>query len=328
MSDISPGTGQPARPGADGTSPITTEDWQSWYEASCLDRRSRTEAKSGAGPGRLPRWRRVATVVTGAAGVLAVFSAGVLYADVHSPHETAAAGTPYLAPAPLPVRSAPAPPAPAATVIVQAPSNVPVVTRSAGAVRGAPPPQISIPALKINQRLIGLRVNANRQLEVPQNYNDIGWWNTGPVAGDPGAAVIVGHVDSTVGPAVFYRLSSLTRGATIGVERADGTTVKFTVTRLQAFSKRHFPDKLVYRTSGKPSLHLVTCGGRYDRATGYRDNVVVFADMVQPPHTTKPRTVQPKAPVRAHAKPTSRTLSSAKAHQTKAGAHHTSAVAS
>jgi len=245
-------------------------------------------------------------VVTGAAAVMAVFNAGVLYADLHSPHESAAATTPYT-PAPLPTGKAAAPPRPTATVIVQAPSNVPVFTRAAGAPRAAPPTRISIPALKINQRLIGLQVDANRQLEVPQSYNDIGWWSTGPAAGDPGAAVIVGHVDSLVGPAVFYRLASLTTGAVIAVGRADGTTVTFAVTKLQAFSKNHFPDKLVYRTSGKPSLHLMTCGGTYDRSTGYQANVVVFADMVQPRSTAKMKTAQPSAsarsPVRAKATP-------------------------
>lgn len=239
---------------------------------------------------------------TGAAAVVAVFNAGVLYADLHSPHETAAATTPY-APALLPA-SRPTP-QPTATVVVQAPSNVPVLNRSASAMRAAPPTRISIPALNIHQRVIGLQVNGNRELEVPQHYNDIGWWSTGPAAGDPGAAVIVGHLDSKVGPAVFYRLSSLTRGARIAVGRADGTTATFTVTRVQAFSKKHFPDHLVYRTSGKPSLHLLTCGGNYTRSTGYQANVVVFADLVQPPH----------------AKPTSRTHSRARTHHAKAHAH-------
>jgi len=272
----------------------------------------------------------MATVVTGAAGVLAVFSAGVLYADLHTPHDTAAATTPYAAPAPLPLSKVPAPPPPVATLIVQPPSNVPVVIRPAGAVRGAPPVRISIASLKINQRLIGLQVNASRQLDVPQNYNDIGWWSTGPVPGDPGAAVIVGHLDSKVGPAVFYRLSSLTRGAIIAVGRADGTTVKFTVTRLQAFSKKHFPDKLVYRTTGTPSLHLLTCGGTYDRSSGgYQANVVVFADMVRPPLPAKAKTAHTSpATARPHAKPTAPTKSSARPHHSTANASRKQVVAS
>ena len=46
------------------------------------------------------------------------------------------------------------------------------------------------------------------------------------------------------------------------------------------FPKDDFPDAIVYRTTGKPALHLVTCGGSFDESTGhYRDNLVVIADM-------------------------------------------------
>lgn len=313
MSNIDAGTGQPARPGVDASSPVTTQDWENWHQASGLGQRKPTlKAVYTAAAAQVPSRRRVATWVTGAAGVLAVFSAGVLYADLHSPHETAAAIPQVARPraALAPTASTPSP----KTTVVQVPAQVPVVIQPVGNLRAAPPVRISIPALKIDQRLIGLQVNANRQLEVPRHYTDIGWWSTGPAAGDPGAAVIVGHLDSMVGPAVFYRLSSLTRGDTIAVRRSDGTTVTFAVTRLQLFSKKHFPDKLVYRTTGTPSLNLLTCGGSYDRATGYRDNVVVFADLVKPRPAAK---AKPKAA--AHPKPPTKAEPAAK-HTPRAAA--------
>ncbi len=161
--------------------------------------------------------------------------------------------------------------------------------------------QLSLPALDIDQRLIGLRVGADQQLDVPQSYDDIGWWSTGPVPGDPGAALMVGHLDSLDGPAVFAGLPSLTKGATVSVRRADGTQVKFAVTKVQAFPKDRFPDELVYRTEGRPSLHLVTCGGTYDSSGGYRDNVVVFADLIKPKTAAKARKVKSK--LSAGAKP-------------------------
>lgn len=229
-------------------------------------------------------------MITGTAAVVTVFSSGVLYADLRNDRATGLTPTPQ-----LPARAAPAapPPTPTATT-VQAPVNVPVVSQPVGAVRGAPPVQLKIPELKIDQRLVGLRVRADRQLEVPQSYGDIGWWNTGPVAGDPGAALMVGHLDSQEGPAVFYGLSSLTTGAAIAVRRADGTTVTFAVTKVQSFAKDDFPDQLVYRTEGKSSLHLLTCGGSYDPSTGYRDNVVVFADLVKPKAARSQSPAKPK----------------------------------
>lgn len=229
-----------------------------------------------------PWWRRGGIALTGAAATVAVFSSGVLYADLSSDRATGLAVTQ----APPAATASPSPTSPtptsSPTPTVRAPVDLPVVNEPVGAVRGAPPVQISIPDLKIDQRLVGLRVKADRQLEVPQSYDDIGWWNTGPTAGDPGAALMVGHVDSKKGPAVFYGLSALQKGADISVRRADGTTVKFAVTKVEVFSKENFPDQEVYRTEGKVSLHLLTCGGTYDASTGYRDNVVVFADLVKP----------------------------------------------
>ena len=282
MNDTNAGTGSAARPGVGASTPPATE---------ATPASSATPASADAVALRL---RRGATIVTGAAAVVAIFSSGVLYADLRSDR---GAGVASAQGAPVPA-AAPAPAASTTKVIVQAPANLPEPARPVGAVRGAPPVQLSIPELKINRRLVGLRVRPDRELEVPQSYDDIGWWSTGPVAGDPGAALMVGHLDSNDGPAVFYRLSSIKKGATISVRRADGTTVKFAVTKVQTFAKDNFPDKLVYRTEGRPSLHLLTCGGSYDRSTGYRDNVVVFADKVKPKRPAKPKPSAKSKPAR------------------------------
>jgi hypothetical protein len=55
----------------------------------------------------------------------------------------------------------------------------------------------------------------------------------GPKPGDPGPAVLVGHVDFRTGPDVFYRLDQLRPGDEILVGRADGTTARFLVGRLE-----------------------------------------------------------------------------------------------
>ena len=293
------GTGSNAPPGVGGSEVVTVDDWEAWYRSNHPDRRTATGREAdghAAAAARRARVRRVATIATGTAAALAVFSSGALYADLRRPPTPAAAVAP-------PVTSLAAAPAPSPSkVVVQAPANVPVVTQPVGAVRGEPPVQLRIPALGIDQRLVGLRVRADQQLDVPQSYDDIGWWSTGPVPGDPGAALMVGHLDSQDGPAVFSGLPSLSRGAVIAVRRADGTRVRFTVKKVQSFPKDDFPDEVVYRTDGKSSLHLVTCGGAYDRSVGYRDNVVVFADLIRPEPVTKTKT-KPKAGAAAKTKP-------------------------
>jgi hypothetical protein len=108
--------------------------------------------------------------------------------------------------------------------------------------------------------------------------NSAGWWAGGPRPGQVGAAVILGHVDSTTGPAVFFRLGELEAGDEVLVDRADGTTAHFLVTSLERYHKAEFPSELVYYPTVEAELRLVTCGGPFDSSTGhYRDNVVVFA---------------------------------------------------
>jgi len=142
------------------------------------------------------------------------------------------------------------------------------------------PVAIRIPALGIDQELIELGV-VGTDLQVPNDYYDIGWWRDGPSAGENGAAVMVGHVDSETGPAVFYQLSGLRRGHEIVVDGADGSSLTFAVRRVGAFTRAGFPSARVYRTDGAPALHLLTCGGTFDDGEGqYSGNVVVFAELV------------------------------------------------
>jgi hypothetical protein len=61
-------------------------------------------------------------------------------------------------------------------------------------------------------------------------------------------------------------------------ERADGTTPRFTVTRVLRTPKSAFPTAAVYGPTPDAQLRLITCGGAFDRSAGsYLDNVIVFA---------------------------------------------------
>jgi sortase (surface protein transpeptidase) len=100
----------------------------------------------------------------------------------------------------------------------------------------------------------------------------------GPVPGDPGPAVIAGHVDSRAGPAVFFRLRELRPGDKVTVRRSDGRAVAFTVDEVDRYPKDAFPTSAVYGPAPGSELRLITCGGSFDAAKrSYRDNVVVYA---------------------------------------------------
>ncbi|WP_460458142.1 class F sortase [Angustibacter peucedani] len=140
---------------------------------------------------------------------------------------------------------------------------------------------IHVPRLKIDRDLVGLRVQTDRSLTVPESFDDVGWWSGGPHPGGPGATLFAGHVSSRSGPGVFYRLKDLRVGDPITVDRADQTTAVFRVVGRASYPRSAFPDEVVYRITGKPSIHLVTCDGPFDSRIGHHeDNLVVFADLV------------------------------------------------
>lgn len=137
---------------------------------------------------------------------------------------------------------------------------------------------IRIPAIGVDASVIPLGLTPDGALDVPKAWGTAGWFEGGPFPGEPGPAVVVGHVDSTSGPAVFYRLRELSRGDVIVVWRKGGVRSRFRVVSLRWFSKSAFPTELVYRSVDTPALRLITCGGAFDSSTGhYVDNLVVFA---------------------------------------------------
>ena len=142
------------------------------------------------------------------------------------------------------------------------------------------PVRMEIPAIGVTSSLDRLGRAPDKTVQVPSRWKVAGWFAPGTRPGDPGSAVILGHVDSRSGPAVFYRLRELRRGDLVEVARADGSTVRFVVQRTEQYDKRRFPTDEVYYPTLTPALRLVTCGGEFDATAGhYRSNIIVFATL-------------------------------------------------
>jgi Sortase domain len=145
----------------------------------------------------------------------------------------------------------------------------------------APPVRLSIPAIAVSTPLVPLGRLPDGSIEVPHDWNTAGWYDRGPRPGQPGPAVILGHVDSRTGPAVFYRLRALRPREIVRVSLADGRILVFRVQRVERYPKDEFPTEAVYFPTLNRELRLITCGGDFDHARGsYRDNIVVYATLV------------------------------------------------
>src|SRR5207244_3571491 len=115
-------------------------------------------------------------------------------------------------------------------------------------------------------------------VRVPDSVHRVGWYRFGPTPGEPGSAVLVGHVDSVwQGAGALFRLRELQSGSVIKIRYADGSLRSFVMAGLRTYQKGALPARVFART-GPRQLVLVTCGGPFDRVTrSYEDNVVVFA---------------------------------------------------
>jgi len=157
------------------------------------------------------------------------------------------------------------------------------VSPSAAALAGAasPPTRLTIAAIGVNTPLQALSLLANGTLQSPSQWGIAGWYSDGVIPGQIGPAVIAGHIDSTAGPAVFYRLSQLTIGAPAVVTEQDGAVLTFVVDAMQSYPKDAFPAATVYGPTPYPELRLITCTGEFDRANhNYLSNLVVSAHLV------------------------------------------------
>lgn len=140
------------------------------------------------------------------------------------------------------------------------------------------PTTVTIPAIRVRSALVPLGLDRRGELEPPADYQRAGWYVDGPTPGEPGPAVIAGHVDSRAGPAVFYRLRDLRAGDRVTVGRSDGRAARFRVTEVHRYPKNGFPTQRVYGPTPDRALRLITCGGEFDASrSSYRDNVVVYA---------------------------------------------------
>ena len=159
-------------------------------------------------------------------------------------------------------------PAPATVAVVPAGPAVPLPPRLRALGRSLPT-TLRIPAIGLDTALVRLGLRPDGTAEVPPLTAGAlpGWYEPSVTPGEPGAAVILGHVGSARhGRSVFHRLGALRRGDRVTVGRADDGTVRFVVTAVARHRKPLRPS-----TRGSDvELRLVSSGG-----------VVVSAAMVQ-----------------------------------------------
>ena len=151
-----------------------------------------------------------------------------------------------------------------------------------------------IPSLHVRAPLVptgAVGAPETASLMIPPDIHEVGWWDgevrdgrrtiheDAPAPGQPGVALIAGHVDSAAnGPGALFDLRYLRAGDFIEISDSASHLSTWVVDgRPQMTPKAQLPPQL-WVTKGPAQLALVTCGGPFDAATGhYVDNVIVWA---------------------------------------------------
>lgn len=143
-----------------------------------------------------------------------------------------------------------------------------------------PPGRLIIHSIGVNAPVVPVGIDSTGAMGVTSQSFDTGWYKLGPSPGDAGDAVIDGHFDwYDTSQAVFFKLKDLQLGDDIEVQRVDGLTHHFKVTRVQSVAYNATVPGL-FAAGGPARLSLITCGGKWDMRLGqYLQRVVVDSSL-------------------------------------------------
>lgn len=166
----------------------------------------------------------------------------------------------------------------------QTPSS-PKATKSPP-LKASRPTSIFIPSVGIRSDVKPIGLAKDGTLAVPAPGPDLdkaAWFKNSPTPGQPGPAIIEGHVDTTSGPSVFFELGKVRPGDKIRVTRADGIVAVFTVNAVRDYKKKQFPTSTVYgaKDLSRSTLRLITCSDFDPTLRTHVGNAVVFAALTK-----------------------------------------------
>jgi LPXTG-site transpeptidase (sortase) family protein len=151
------------------------------------------------------------------------------------------------------------------------------------------PKAIRIPRLGIAAYIDPVELNDQGEMAMPEDPFRVGWYRHGGQPGKEGSVVIGGHLDSTVGPAVFFRLSQVKIGDEIIVYDQEEIEYHYQVIAKESYDEEAFPSEEVFAVNHKKRLNLITCRGIFNRVTKrYSKRIVVYSELKEPENELAP----------------------------------------
>jgi Sortase domain len=157
--------------------------------------------------------------------------------------------------------------------------------------RPGKPVHITISSIGVDYPVIPVGRDANGAMATPQgpesaaSWHEGFWWEYGYLAGQPGNAVIAGHVDDVSGNLMpFSHISELTPGDVVTVQTDAGSTLHFQVTKVA-----EVPNPVggptdptiagIFGPASTANLNLITCTGDWV-GNEFNQRLVVYTTLV------------------------------------------------
>jgi sortase (surface protein transpeptidase) len=144
------------------------------------------------------------------------------------------------------------------------------------------PIRLRIPAIGVDTAIESVGKTKIGSMDVPSNTKNVAWYNLGVLPGEPGNAVISGHLDDPKGPAVFWKLGKLKVGDKVIVVDSDNMEHTFGVIALAAYPFDKAPLNQIFGFDLERDLNLITCTGRWNAKTrNYNQRLVVYTRLLE-----------------------------------------------
>lgn len=141
------------------------------------------------------------------------------------------------------------------------------------------PTRLDIPSLNIDATIEAVGKDEVGRMDTPSQVDRVGWYQFGAKAGETGNVVLAGHLDDLNGPAIFADLPSIRKGELVTLQ-ADQQSLSYEVTSVEQYRVEDVPLASIFAATQSKRIQLITCAGPYDPERGYRDRVVVTANLI------------------------------------------------
>lgn len=162
------------------------------------------------------------------------------------------------------------------------PTPEPTPTEVADGAEPGKPVRFQIDEIDVDAEVEHVAQDDQGRMDVPQEWENVAWYELGPRPGEQGNSVIAGHYDSFSGPAVFFDLRELEEGDILRVITKDDEEIEFEIYEIESVHIDDADSDKIFGETDDYNLNLVTCEGIWDTETDMYDHrLIVYSRMVE-----------------------------------------------